>query len=142
MLYRSKTKEARRTAAAKKKLAKSIPDKTCQRGPLDLVDNFLSDSFSTKRFIDISEHSTSSKLLKHVCVSDNIVKCIPNTPQEITGKRAKMKFLDEKEQEQWYEKIISSYNVKTCKYCVYFLYDWVTEETSYDDKDMEILTDD
>ena len=50
-----------------------------------------------------------------------------------------MKFVDEKEQEQWYEGIISSYNVITGKYSVYFLYDRVTEEASYNDEDMEII---
>ena len=50
-----------------------------------------------------------------------------------------MKFVNEKEQEQWYEGIISSYNVITGKYSVYFPYDRVTEEVSYDDKDMEII---
>ena len=50
-----------------------------------------------------------------------------------------MKFVDEKEQEQWYEGIISSYNVITGKYSVYFSYDGVTEEASYDDEDMEII---
>ena len=87
------------------------------------VDNSLSDPFSRKRYIDNSKHSLSSKLPKRVCVSDSIVKCIPNAQPEITGKHAKMKFVDEKEQEQWYEKIISSYNVITGKYSVYFLYE-------------------
>ena len=40
---------------------------------------------------------------------------------------------------EWYEGIISSYNVITGKYSVYFSYDIVTEEVSYDDKDMEII---
>ena len=79
------------------------------------------------------------KLSKHVCVSDSIVECIPNDHPEIIGKCAKMTFVSEKEQEQWYEGIISSYNVITGKYFVYFPYDGVTEKTSYDDKDMEII---
>ena len=33
----------------------------------------------------------------------------------------------------------SSYNVITDKYSVYFQYDRVTEEASYDDKDMKII---
>ena len=44
-----------------------------------------------------------------------------------------------KKQEQWYEGIISSYNVITGKYSVYFPYDGVTKEASYDDEDMEII---
>ena len=44
-----------------------------------------------------------------------------------------------KKQKQWYEGIISLYNVITGKYSVYFSYDGVTEEASYDDKDMEII---
>ena len=50
-----------------------------------------------------------------------------------------MKFVDEKEQEQCYEGIISSYNVIAGKQSVYFQYDRVTEEASYDDKDMKII---
>ena len=48
--YRFRREEARRIAAAKKQsqLVISIPDKTCQHGPLDHVDNFLSDSSSRK----------------------------------------------------------------------------------------------
>ena len=76
---------------------------------------------------------------KHVYISDSIVECIPNAHPEIIGKSAKMKFVDKKEQEQWYEGIIFSYNVITGKYSVYFSYDGVTEEVSYDDEDMEII---
>ncbi len=39
---------------------------------------------------------------------------------EIIGKRAKMKFVDEKQQEQWYEGVISSYSVITGKYTLFF----------------------
>ena len=49
-----------------------------------------------------------------------------------------MKFVDQKGQEQWYERIVSSYMI-TGKYSVYFPYDGVTEEASYDDEDMEII---
>ena len=131
--YRSKTEEARTAATNKQsqQLTKSIPDKTCQHGPPDCVDNFLSESSSRKQVIDSSERSSSSKLLKCICVSDSIVECIPNAHPEIIGKRAKMKFFDQKGQEQWYEGIISSYNVITGKYSVYFPYDRLT--------DMEII---
>ena len=53
---------------------------------------FLSDSSSRKRGIDSSEHSSSSKLPKRLCVSDSIVECNPNAHLEIIGKCAKMKF--------------------------------------------------
>ena len=76
---------------------------------------------------------------KRVCISDSIVECIPNAHPEIIEKHVKLKFLDEEEQEQWYEGIISSYNVITGEYSVYFSYDRVTEEESYDDEDMEII---
>ena len=110
--YRSKTEESRRTTAVNKqsqRLAKSIPDKSCQHGPPDRVDNFQSDSSSRKRGIDSSEHSSSSKLPKRICISDGIVECNPKTHPEIFEKCAKMKFVNAKEQEQWYEGIISSY---------------------------------
>ena len=58
---------------------------------------------------------------------------------EIIGKRAKMKFVDEKQQEQWYEGVISSYSVITGKYTLFFPSDGLTEEASYEDEDMEII---
>ena len=120
-------------------MAKSIPGKTCQHGPLDRVDNFLSESSSRNELLTVLNIHQAIKLSKHVCVSDSIVECIPNDHPEIIGKSAKKKFVNEKELEQWYEGIISSYNVISGKYFVYFLYDGVTEETSYDDKDVEII---
>ena len=104
----------------------------------------LSDSSSRKRAVDSSEHSLSSNLLKRVCVSDSIVECIPNAHPEIIGKCAKMTFFGEKEQEQWYEGIISSHNVITGKYSVYFSYDGVTEIKRHHmmTKIWKLLTDD
>ncbi len=63
-------------------------------------------------------------------VSGSMVKCIPNNHPEIIGKRAKMKFVVEKQQEQWYEGVISSYSVITGKYTLFFPSDGLTEEAS------------
>ena len=50
-----------------------------------------------------------------------------------------MKFDDGKGQEQWYEGVISSYNMITGKYSIYFPSDGLTEKASFNDEDMEII---
>ena len=63
----------------------------------------------------------------------------PNTHPEILGKKARMKFNDGEGEDQWYEGVVSSYNVITGKYGVYFPLDGTTEETSYADGDFELM---
>ena len=50
-----------------------------------------------------------------------------------------MKFEDEQGEDKWYEGVVSSYNVITGKYGVFFPSDGTTEETSYDDGDFELM---
>ena len=51
-----------------------------------------------------------------------------------------MKFDDGQGEDKWYyEGVVSSYNVITGKYGVYFPCDGTTEETSYDDGDFELM---
>ena len=71
-------------------------------------------------------------------VDNSVVQYYPNTHPEIIGKRAKMKF-DNKGEEKWYEGVVSSYNVITGKYGIYFPCDGTTEETSYDDADLVVM---
>ena len=63
---------------------------------------------------------------------------IPDKHPEVMGKHATMKFEDQSGV-WWYEGIISSYNIITGKYCIYFPCDGQTEEASFDDNDMEIM---
>ena len=55
------------------------------------------------------------------------------------GKCARMKFQGKKGEEEWYEGVVSSYNVITGKYSIYFPSDGQTEEASFDDEDLEII---
>lgn len=41
--------------------------------------------------------------------------------------------------EEWYEGMVSSYNMITGKYGVYFPCDGQTEEASFDDDDLQII---
>ena len=50
-----------------------------------------------------------------------------------------MRFDNEEGQEEWYEGVISSYNMITGKYGIYFPCDGTTEEASFDDDDLEIM---
>ena len=63
----------------------------------------------------------------------SVVKFFPNKHPDIIGKKAKMRFNDDTGEEKWYHGIVSSYNVITGKYGIYFPCDETTEETSFDD---------
>ena len=134
--YRSQTEEARRVATAKKcqQRMKLIPDKAAQFGP---PDHFVV-STSRKRSKLSSEESISSAPKRQCQTVDNSrVECIPDQHPEVMGKRVRMRFEDKSGEEQWYEGIISSYNMITGKYGIYFPCDGQTEEASFHDDDME-----
>ena len=42
-------------------------------------------------------------------------------------------------EESWFEGVVSSYNVLSGKYAIYFPSDGVTEEVSFDDRDFEVM---
>ena len=140
--YRSQTEEARRVAAAKKsqQRMKLIPDKTAQFGPPDRTDNFVVSSSRKRTKLSSQEYTNSCSAPKRQCqtVDNSRVECIPNQHPEVMGKRVRMRF-EEETGEQWYEGIISSYNIITGKYSIYFPCDGQTEEASFDDDDMEII---
>ena len=139
--YRSRSEEARREAALKKRKqrmnARMAPDKKTQFGPPDRSSNFV----SRKR--DRSGSPETSCLLRkkslHINVDNSRIGFIPNSHPEILGKRARMKFESPSGQDEWYDGIICSYNGMTGKYGIYFPCDDQTEEASFDDDDMEII---
>ena len=138
--YRSQTEEARRVAATKKcqQRMKLIPDKTAQFGPPDRSDNFaLSTSRKRSKF---SSEENKSSTPKHLChtVDNSMVECIPDQHPEVMGRHIRMRFEDDSG-EEWYEGIISSYNMITGKYGIYSPCDGLTGEASFDDDDMEII---
>ena len=107
--YRSTTEEARRVSAIQKQKQrlKSIPDKSCQFGPPDRVDDFLqptcSNTSSRKRANNHDSCSnTPAPKRQDIKVDNTTIQCIPNQHPEIIGKRARMKFEDEEGVGQWY----------------------------------------
>ena len=68
-----------------------------------------------------------------------------NSPQTVTpeviGKNVRMKFQTSAGKEQWYDGIICSYNGITVKYSIYFPCDGETIETTLDDSDLDMDTD-
>ena len=54
-------------------------------------------------------------------VDNSVVKYFQNNHPEIVGKRARMKFDDGQGGDKWSEGVVSSYNVITGKYGVFFL---------------------
>ena len=127
-----------------KQRLKSIPDKSCQFGPPDRVDNFVqptcSNTSSRKRANNQDSCSnTPAPKRQAIKVDNTTIQCIPNQHPEIIGKRARMKFEDEEGVGQWYEGVVSSYNTITGKYGVYFPCDGQTEEASFDDDDLEVM---
>lgn len=122
---------------------KLVPDKSAQFGPPDRCDNFISSQTITSRKrpnLSLQDDASIAPKRQHhtVCVDNSAIKYIPDQHLEVIGKRARMKFEDESGT-KWYEGIISSYNVITGKYGVYFPCDGQTEETSFNDNDMEII---
>ena len=119
---------------------KITPDKESDYGPLDRIDNFVPAGATAcnlrKRKRD-SAHPYNT--LNAINVYNIVVQCFPNNHPEIVGKRARMKFEDEQGEDKWYEGVVSSYNVITGKYGVFFPSDGTTEETSYDDGDFELM---
>ena len=71
-----------------------------------------------------------------VNIDNNIIQCTPNSHPEIMDKCARIKFQGKKE--EWYEGVVSSYNVITGKYSIYFPSDGQTEEASFYE-DVEII---
>ena len=132
--YRSKNEEARRMTAKKKQeyRKRSFPDKESEYGPPDHTDNFVA---GRKRKSNDAHSSTSHEMN----VDNSVVQYYPNTHPEILGEKARMKFNDGEGEDQWYEGVVSSYNVITGKYGVYFPCDGTTEETSYADGDFELM---
>ena len=132
--HRSKNEEARRMTAKKKQeyRKRSLPDKESEYGPPDRTDNFVA---GRKRKSNDAHSSTSHEMN----VDNSVVQYYPNTHPEILGKKARMKFNDGEGEDQWYEGVVSSYNVITGKYSVYFPCDGATEETSYADGDFELM---
>ena len=138
--YRSRTEESRRmeALAKQKQRMKYVPDKTSQYGPPDHADNFSPAQPSRKRK-DEAIHAEDHPKRLALCVDNKVVKCIPNLHPEIVGKRARMKFEVEDGKESWFEGVVSSYNVLSGKYAVYFPSDGVTEEVSFSDEDFEVM---
>ena len=140
--YRSRSEETRRATALKKReyRKKITPDKESDYGPPDRIDNFVPAGATAcnlrKRKRD-SAHPCNT--LNAITVYNSVVQCFPNNHPEIVGKRARMKFEDEQGEDMWYEGVVSSYNVITGKYGVFFPSDGTTEETSYDDGDFELM---
>ena len=83
-------------------------------------------------------HSSNSPKHQTICIDKSVVECIPNGHPEILGKCARMRFDNEEGQEEWYEGVISSYNMITGKYGIYFPCDGLSEEASFDD-DLQIM---
>lgn len=142
--YRSRTEDARRMSAAKKqqqRLNKVVPDKNLQFGPPDRNDTFACSPPSKAQKRSHNDDPCCSSIEtapKRIKVNEKTVECIPSTNPDILGRRAKMKF-DEGGEDVWYEGIISSYNVISGKYGIYFPSDDQTEEASLDDEDLEIM---
>ena len=78
--YRSKTEEARRLSAIQKhkQRLKVIPDKSCQYGPPDRVDNFVPTVTSRKRAAELcsSSHGQPPKR-QALCIDNTVIECIP-----------------------------------------------------------------
>ena len=69
--------------------------------------------------------------LKHLAAKEGVVVSYRSRTEEARRSiAAKMKFDDGKGQEQWYEGVISSYNMITGKHSIYFPSDGLTEKAS------------
>ena len=81
---------------------KSISYPECQHGPPDRATNFLT-SFRKRAAVDLPSPSTAPKH-QAVSVDNGIIECIPNSRHpEVLEKCARMKFENEKGEEEWYE---------------------------------------
>ena len=130
--YHSNNNVARQEASLRKQKQRKMcaPDKKAQYGPPDRSSNFIS--------------TRSLKRKNTLNCSPPAKKCnsifTPNPHPEVLGKTVRMKFENEKQQEEWYDGIIVSYNGHTTKYGIYFPCDQQTVETFLDDEDMEICS--
>ena len=66
-----------------------------------------------------------------VSIDNVITECIPKSYPEILDKCARMKFENEKGEEEWYEGVVSLYSVITGKFSIYFPSDGQTEEAFF-----------
>ena len=137
--YRSRSEDARRTTALKKQeyRKKLIPDKSSQYGPPDRLDNFSGELSRGANLGKRKRNSAPSSNTIHV--DNSVINYFPNIHPEIVGKKARMKFDDGHGGDKWYEGVVSSYNVITGKYALFFPCDGTTEETSFDDGDFELM---
>jgi hypothetical protein len=97
---------------------KIIPDKESEYGLPDHVYNFVAGGATagnSRNRKSNGVHSNNSS--KAMSVDNSVVK---NNHPEIVGKRARRKFVDGQGEDKWYEGVVSSYNVITGKYGVYF----------------------
>ena len=102
LLYRSRSKEARRNNAISKQSQhlKSISDPDCQYGPPDRATNFSTSS--RKRAAAYLPSSSNAPKRRTVSIDNGIIECIPNSHPEILGECARMEFENEKGEEEWY----------------------------------------
>ncbi len=73
-------------------------------------------------------------------MDNSIIKCIHNEYPEILGKCDRMRFECANDgKDEWYEGVVSSYDIITGRYSIYFPSDGPSEQAYLDDEDMEIM---
>ena len=149
--YRSRSDARLEEAQRKRKQRQKAisPDKSAQYGPPDRSSNFSQPSSSkvssaaqpivTKKRKEAPKHDQATPAKKRaVEVDKTVINLVHSCNPEMIGKRVKMLFTVEDEDE-WYEGIIATYNILSGKYGIYFPTDNETVETSLEDDDLEFI---
>ena len=140
--YRSRTEEARRTAATKnqKQRYKNIStDKSANFGPPDRSTNFSCGEASALGKRARVPHISGSPTKKSKTIAmDKIIQFITNPHPDVLGKTVRMQF-EVSGKNEWFEGIIATYDGLKGMFGIYFPSDGETHFASLDDEDLEIL---